>query len=95
VLGAGRLVEGGGEVHAYLIERGLADELVLYLAPKVVGGPAKSWVGGEGFASMGAARGFVFDDRSYDLGGDLKLTARPAPLPPPPEEDLEHAFDPA
>jgi diaminohydroxyphosphoribosylaminopyrimidine deaminase/5-amino-6-(5-phosphoribosylamino)uracil reductase len=88
------LVEGGGEIHAHMIERGLADELVLYIAPKVVGGPAKSWVGGKGFASMGAARRFLFDDHSYDLGGDLRLTARPAPIPEPPEEDLEHAFDP-
>jgi diaminohydroxyphosphoribosylaminopyrimidine deaminase / 5-amino-6-(5-phosphoribosylamino)uracil reductase len=87
------LVEGGGEVHAYMIERGLADELILYIAPKVVGGPAKSWVGGKGFASIGAARGFIFDDTYYDVGGDLKLTARPAPIPQPPEEDLEHAFD--
>jgi diaminohydroxyphosphoribosylaminopyrimidine deaminase/5-amino-6-(5-phosphoribosylamino)uracil reductase len=82
------LVEGGGDVHAYMIERGLADELVLYVAPKVVGGPAKSWVGGKGFASMGAARRFIFDDETRDLGGDLRLTARPAPDPAPPDEDL-------
>lgn len=88
------LVEGGGELHAYLIERGLADELVLYVAPKVVGGPAKSWVGGAGFASIGAARRFRFDDHSYDLGGDLRLTARPAPPPAAPEEELARAFDP-
>ena len=50
------LVEGGGEVHAYLLEQRLADELVLYIAPKVVGGPAKSWVGGKGLASIAAAR---------------------------------------
>jgi riboflavin biosynthesis pyrimidine reductase len=71
-----------------MIERGLADELVLYVAPKVVGGPAKSWVGGKGFASMGAARRFIFDDETRDLGGDLRLTARPAPDPAPPDEDL-------
>lgn len=74
------LVEGGAELHASLLERGLADELVLYLAPKVVGGPARSWVGGEGFASLAAARGFVFDHQIHHLGGDLKLTARPAPI---------------
>jgi diaminohydroxyphosphoribosylaminopyrimidine deaminase/5-amino-6-(5-phosphoribosylamino)uracil reductase len=75
------LVEGGAEVHADLIERGLADELVLYVAPTVVGGPAKSWVGGEGQASLAAARRFVFDAAVADLGGDLRLTARPAPGP--------------
>lgn len=87
------LVEGGGEVHAYLIERGLADELVLYIAPKVVGGPAKSWVGGAGFASMGAARRFVFDDHSYDIGGDLRLTARAAPPPAVVEAELPDFAD--
>jgi diaminohydroxyphosphoribosylaminopyrimidine deaminase/5-amino-6-(5-phosphoribosylamino)uracil reductase len=73
------LVEGGGEIHADLIEHGLADELVLYVAPKVVGGPAKSWVGGEGIASLAAAPRFVFDGAPVDLGGDLRLTAYPAP----------------
>jgi diaminohydroxyphosphoribosylaminopyrimidine deaminase/5-amino-6-(5-phosphoribosylamino)uracil reductase len=83
------LVEGGGEVHADLIERGLADELVLYVAPKIVGGPARSWVGGEGFASLGAARAFRFDPETQDLGGDLRLTARPAPGPRHFEGDAE------
>jgi diaminohydroxyphosphoribosylaminopyrimidine deaminase/5-amino-6-(5-phosphoribosylamino)uracil reductase len=72
------LVEGGGELHAYLIERRLADELVLYIAPMVVGGPAKSWVGGDGLASLAAAPRFTFDDEYLDLGGDLRLTARAA-----------------
>jgi diaminohydroxyphosphoribosylaminopyrimidine deaminase / 5-amino-6-(5-phosphoribosylamino)uracil reductase len=81
------LVEGGGDVHAYMIERGYADELVLYVAPKVVGGPARSWVGGKGFASLGAARKFVFDPETADLDGDLRLTARPAPGPRYPEDD--------
>ena len=89
------LVEGGGELHAYLLERRLADELVLYIAPKIVGGPAKSWVGGTGLASLAAAPRFVFDDEPLDLGGDLRLTARPAPSSPASEEAPAHAFDPA
>jgi len=72
------LVEGGGEVHASLLSARLADALVLYIAPKVVGGPAKSWVGGPGVASMGAAISFVFDEEVSVLGGDLRVTGVPA-----------------
>ena len=77
------LVEGGGEIHAYMLERRFADELVIYLAPKIVGGPAKSWVGGKGLASLTSAHRFVFDDNPVDLGGDLRLTAVAAPIPEP------------
>jgi diaminohydroxyphosphoribosylaminopyrimidine deaminase/5-amino-6-(5-phosphoribosylamino)uracil reductase len=77
------LVEGGGEIHAYLLERRLADELVIYVAPKIVGGPAKSWVGGKGLASLTSAHKFIFDGNPVDLGGDLRLTAVAAPIPQP------------
>lgn len=69
------LVEGGGELHAELLRARYADELVIYVAPKVVGGPAKSWVGGAGLASLQAAYRFVFDDHVAKLGDDLRLTA--------------------
>jgi len=75
------LVEGGGEIHAYLLAHDLADELVLYVAPKIVGGPAKSWVGGKGLASLTSAHRFVFDSDPVDLAGDLRLTAVRAPRP--------------
>ena len=69
------LVEGGGQIHADLLARGLADELVIYIAPKIVGGPAKSWVGGDGLAALAAAYAFVFDTAPIALGGDLRITA--------------------
>jgi len=75
------LVEGGGEIHAYMIEHDLADELVIYIAPKVVGGPAKSWVGGKGLASVAAAHRFVVEGEPVRLDGDLRLTLVPAPPP--------------
>ena len=76
------LVEGGGEVHAYLLERGLFDELVLYIAPKAVGGPAKSWVGGKGVKSLPSAHLLEFIDEPVLLpGGDLRLHARPLNRP--------------
>ncbi len=69
------LVEGGAHVHAALLAAGLADQLVVYVAPKVVGGPAPSWVGGEGIAALADAHGFTFDEQVAFLGGDLRLTA--------------------
>ncbi len=80
------LVEGGGELHAYMLEHRLADELILYIAPKVVGGPAKSWVGGKGLATLTSAYQFTFDAEVVHLGVDLRLTAAPVPVPSPPFE---------
>ena len=81
------LVEGGGEIHAYMLEHQLADELMIYLAPKVVGGPAKSWVGGKGLASLTSAYRFLPDGEPTRLEGDLRLRFIPAPIPPPPPRD--------
>lgn len=50
------LVEGGGEVHASVLEEGLADEACVFIAPKIVGGrAAKTPVEGAGLASMSEA----------------------------------------
>jgi diaminohydroxyphosphoribosylaminopyrimidine deaminase / 5-amino-6-(5-phosphoribosylamino)uracil reductase len=84
------LVEGGGEVHAYMIEKRLCDLLYLYIAPKVIGGPAPSWVGGKGLTHMGSAVKFVFDEVIDDFAGDIRLTGRLAPVPvvgPDPDDD--------
>ncbi|MGE0550357.1 MAG: bifunctional diaminohydroxyphosphoribosylaminopyrimidine deaminase/5-amino-6-(5-phosphoribosylamino)uracil reductase RibD [Kofleriaceae bacterium] len=71
------LVEGGGELHGYLLTKRYADELIIYVAPKVVGGPAKSWVGGKGVATLAAAPGFVYEGEPAWIGEDLRLRARP------------------
>lgn len=70
------LVEGGGELHASLLAAQLADQLVVYVAPTLVGGPAPSWVGGQGISQLAAAHRFAFDGPPVALGNDLKLTAR-------------------
>lgn len=50
------LVEGGGEVHASVLEERLADEACIFVAPKIVGGrAAKTPVEGEGCARMAEA----------------------------------------
>lgn len=68
------LVEGGGDVHAAFLAAGLADRIVLYVAPRLVGGPAKSWVGGAGVAHLADAYGFTFDEQISFIGGDLRVT---------------------
>jgi diaminohydroxyphosphoribosylaminopyrimidine deaminase/5-amino-6-(5-phosphoribosylamino)uracil reductase len=68
-------VEGGGQIHASLLAAGLADELVLYVAPKVVGGPAPSWVGGDGIGALAQAHGFRFVGAPVQIGEDLRITA--------------------
>ena len=74
------LVEGGADLHAALIEADLADELVLYVAPLVIGGRGAraglSWVGGLGLAALSDARRFHFTGEVRRLGDDMVLTAR-------------------
>ncbi len=51
------LVEGGSEIHAGFLDQGLADRVVFYVAPRLIGGrEALSVVGGLGPASMMDAR---------------------------------------
>lgn len=53
---ASLLVEGGGRVHWSFLSRGLADYLMVYLAPKAVGGlAAPGPVAGAGLARMAEA----------------------------------------
>lgn len=47
------LVEGGGEVNGYLLERDLVDRVYWFIAPKIIGGrEAPSPIGGQGRALM-------------------------------------------
>jgi diaminohydroxyphosphoribosylaminopyrimidine deaminase/5-amino-6-(5-phosphoribosylamino)uracil reductase len=69
------LVEGGGQLTASLLAAGLVDELVLYVAPRVVGGPAPSWVGGQGIAKLADAHGFRFEGAPLRIGDDLRVKA--------------------
>jgi diaminohydroxyphosphoribosylaminopyrimidine deaminase / 5-amino-6-(5-phosphoribosylamino)uracil reductase len=78
------LIEGGGEVHASFLEAELADEVVLYVAPKVVGGPAKSWVGGKGIGALASAHAFRFEGPPELVGADLVLRAVRVDSRPPP-----------
>ncbi|WP_172253197.1 bifunctional diaminohydroxyphosphoribosylaminopyrimidine deaminase/5-amino-6-(5-phosphoribosylamino)uracil reductase RibD [Saccharibacillus deserti] len=69
------LVEGGGQVIASFVEQGLADKLVLYMAPKLVGGQgAPTFIEGLGIAEMGDAVQLT-GLRAEQLGPDLKFEA--------------------
>ncbi len=69
------LVEGGGAVHGSLLDVGLGDRLVAYVAPKIFGGrdafPAFGGVGAGSVAEARALRGW----RVEPVGDDLKITA--------------------
>lgn len=69
------LVEGGGQVIASFVEQGLADKLVLYMAPKLVGGKdAPTFIEGLGIADMNDAVGLT-GLTVEQLGPDLKFEA--------------------
>lgn len=63
------LVEGGGKLHGSLIDEGLVDEFVLYLAPTIFGG-GKSAIEGKGIESLSDRRDFEITSVQR-LGRDL------------------------
>ncbi len=67
------LVEGGGEVHASFLEEKLADGAALFLSPKLLGGPAPTWVGGKGVENPDLAP-YLKNIHIEPVGADLLLT---------------------
>jgi diaminohydroxyphosphoribosylaminopyrimidine deaminase/5-amino-6-(5-phosphoribosylamino)uracil reductase len=69
------LVEGGAAVHGALLDAGLGDKLVAYVAPKLFGGrdalPAFAGVGAGTVEQARSVRNWRFEM----LGSDLKITA--------------------
>lgn len=68
------LIEGGGEVHAQAL--GHADELLIIVAPKVVGGRGPTPVGGAGVAWMRQAKRFRITSVER-VGGDVWIRGKP------------------
>lgn len=63
------LVEGGGELTGALLDAHLADEVMIFLAPKLIGGrTAVGAVGGQGIPSM--ARAIGLDGLEYQRIGE-------------------------
>ncbi|MDO8588136.1 MAG: bifunctional diaminohydroxyphosphoribosylaminopyrimidine deaminase/5-amino-6-(5-phosphoribosylamino)uracil reductase RibD [Armatimonadota bacterium] len=71
------LLEGGGELNAGALEARLVDKVVVFVAPKIIGGrAAKTPVEGRGTATMaGALR--LTDLKARRCGEDVMITARP------------------
>jgi diaminohydroxyphosphoribosylaminopyrimidine deaminase/5-amino-6-(5-phosphoribosylamino)uracil reductase len=68
------LVEGGAEIFAALLRAKLVDEIILFIAPKVVGGSGVSWVGDLGVKEM--ARALEVGELSVErFGRDVMLRA--------------------
>jgi diaminohydroxyphosphoribosylaminopyrimidine deaminase/5-amino-6-(5-phosphoribosylamino)uracil reductase len=67
------LVEGGAEVNASLLEADLVDKVILFIAPKLIGGRgAPGPIGGAGIADMNAAVP-LRDLRVRRFGADLAI----------------------
>jgi diaminohydroxyphosphoribosylaminopyrimidine deaminase / 5-amino-6-(5-phosphoribosylamino)uracil reductase len=64
------LVEGGGDVHAQFVARGLADELQLYIAPKLIGAGGVPLLAAPGPARMADAW-HVEAVTAVERGGDV------------------------
>ncbi len=74
-LGIRRLmVEGGGTLNYELLRQGLADELYLYVAPKIFGGQtAPTLAAGAGLAAAASVELKLLDVQSIDDSGGLLI----------------------
>ncbi len=70
------LVEGGGEVHESFLAEGLADRVLLFVAPKIVGGEGVSWVAGRGARRMADAL-TLEEVHVARFGPDILISGKP------------------
>jgi diaminohydroxyphosphoribosylaminopyrimidine deaminase/5-amino-6-(5-phosphoribosylamino)uracil reductase len=70
------LVEAGATLAGAILRQGLADELLLYVAPKLLGPTGRALVELPPLASLTDAPGFTILD-SQRIGEDLRLRLRP------------------
>ncbi|TQS76207.1 bifunctional diaminohydroxyphosphoribosylaminopyrimidine deaminase/5-amino-6-(5-phosphoribosylamino)uracil reductase RibD [Ornithinibacillus gellani] len=71
------LVEGGAKVHASFIEANAFQQVITYIAPKIIGGrDAISFVGGIGSNLVKSGKPLQFTEIKR-LGPDIKITAKP------------------
>lgn len=70
-------VEGGSEIHASFINSGFFQQIILYMAPKIIGGnKAIPFIGGDGANYVKDAPALEFTEIEK-IGGDLRITAKP------------------
>jgi diaminohydroxyphosphoribosylaminopyrimidine deaminase/5-amino-6-(5-phosphoribosylamino)uracil reductase len=68
-------VEAGAGLNGALLKAGLIDELIIYMAPSVLGSAARGMFDVPALESLADATRVTFDDVSK-IGGDLRITAR-------------------
>ncbi|MCC7039181.1 MAG: bifunctional diaminohydroxyphosphoribosylaminopyrimidine deaminase/5-amino-6-(5-phosphoribosylamino)uracil reductase RibD [Burkholderiales bacterium] len=72
-------VEAGARLNAAFLDAGLVDEIVAYVAPDVIGDPARGIAGRrEGLTTLAQATHFEWHDLRR-VGRDLRLVARRSP----------------
>lgn len=86
-------VEGGPTIASAFIAAGLADELLIYLAPKLLGGP-KVALGELGVSTMAEAKDLSITELR-PLGNDVLIVARPAAPSVPAQPAAEPTVAPA
>jgi diaminohydroxyphosphoribosylaminopyrimidine deaminase/5-amino-6-(5-phosphoribosylamino)uracil reductase len=69
------LVEGGAVTTGRFLEAGLVDEVLLFVAPRVIGGDGLSWVGALGVRAVDEGPRFELKESSQ-VGPDLLLRLR-------------------
>ncbi|PJJ97101.1 riboflavin biosynthesis protein RibD [Lysobacteraceae bacterium NML03-0222] len=74
-------VEAGAQLAGALLRAGLVDELLLYLAPSVLGDEGRGLFAGLGLERLTDAPRFAFHDVTR-LGNDLRLTLLPNEVDP-------------
>lgn len=69
-------VEAGAQLAGALLEAGVVDELIVYMAPKLLGDSARGLCALPGLSQLRDAPRFSFSD-VRQVGSDLRLTLRP------------------
>ncbi|MEI8121953.1 MAG: bifunctional diaminohydroxyphosphoribosylaminopyrimidine deaminase/5-amino-6-(5-phosphoribosylamino)uracil reductase RibD [bacterium] len=69
------LCEGGGELAGSLLKANLVDEVVMFVAPMIIGGDGKGSVGGKGWPLAKAPRLKIVETRM--VGHDVMIRAKP------------------
>jgi diaminohydroxyphosphoribosylaminopyrimidine deaminase/5-amino-6-(5-phosphoribosylamino)uracil reductase len=68
-------VEAGAGLNGALLQAGLIDELIIYVAPRLLGDSARGMFGVPALESLAAGWNLVFED-FRKVGRDLRITAR-------------------
>lgn len=70
-------VEGGARLSGVMLKSGLIDELVVYMAPSILGSDARGWFDDLNLTSLDQKTMLRFQDVRM-VGSDLRLIARPS-----------------